>query len=383
MSKNFLITGYYFDGYHGSMMHMCELTKELINKGFHVYIATAKLTTKIKKYVKNEIGAEILHFSKIPLDIEYEYVLSYQEPLTTYLLDKGLKYKHMGLGSLSTFSLLDVPSILALQGFPVFVHSEEHQQQFIKDFNSQNIHIFRNSTPKDYTPIAKTPTSLRKIAIISNHVPDELSKVSKKLIQNGYIVDLYGKNHNYKRVTREVLSKYDLIISIGKTVQYSLYMGIPVYNYDYFGGCGYLTKDNIEKAEYYNFSGRDCKRVLTDMELYEEITKNYDIALFNIKELQQRAFEKYNLSKNTFDMLSVMDSTNLVISDTAEWHIYKTRCRQFCEYIIRQQDTAKVLAPAILLLAIFYKLINTITLKKCYKNRTRNLFQLLDEIKNY
>ena len=49
--KKFLITGYYFDGYHGSMMHICELAEYLKKYNFDVYIATVH----INKSIKNEI----------------------------------------------------------------------------------------------------------------------------------------------------------------------------------------------------------------------------------------------------------------------------------------------------------------------------------------
>jgi hypothetical protein len=54
----------------------------------------------------------------------------------------------------------------------------------------------------------------------------------------------------------ELLDHYDCVISIGKTVQYCLVQGIPVFLYDRFGGPGYLNESNYELAEYYNFSGR-------------------------------------------------------------------------------------------------------------------------------
>lgn len=41
----------------------------------------------------------------------------------------------------------------------------------------------------------------------------------------------------YKSITLEILSQYDVAITIGKTVQYCLVMGVPVYVYDKFGSC--------------------------------------------------------------------------------------------------------------------------------------------------
>lgn len=44
MSKDYLITGYYFNDYTGSMMHICEIARELGQNGWNVTIATMYLT---------------------------------------------------------------------------------------------------------------------------------------------------------------------------------------------------------------------------------------------------------------------------------------------------------------------------------------------------
>ena len=44
----------------------------------------------------------------------------------------------------------------------------------------------------------------------------------------------------------ELLDHYDCVISIGKTVQYCLVQGIPVFLYDRFGGPGYLNESNYD-----------------------------------------------------------------------------------------------------------------------------------------
>lgn len=53
---------------------------------------------------------------------------------------------------------------------------------------------------------------------------------------------------------------FDAVLTIGKTVQYSLSMGIPCYIYDHFGGEGWLTPETFDREAFYNFSGRSTKR---------------------------------------------------------------------------------------------------------------------------
>ena len=99
---------------------------------------------------------------------------------------------------------------------------------------------------------------------------------------------MIGNGQNiYVDITPQILSKYDLIISIGKTVQYALGMGIPVYEYDYFGGNGYINKNNINEEAYYNFTGRPKCRRLSPQDIVHEIIDGYDEAVSNAFELKE------------------------------------------------------------------------------------------------
>ena len=101
--------------------------------------------------------------------------------------------------------------------------------------------------------------ALDKIAIISNHIPQELLELKEKM--GGYYqVDLIGLGYRTEQVNAEFLQQYDLVITIGRTVPRCLAMGVPVYVYDYLGGPGYLTEANFSLAERNNFSGRGFEK---------------------------------------------------------------------------------------------------------------------------
>jgi len=72
----------------------------------------------------------------------------------------------------------------------------------------------------------------------------------------------------------KVLENYDLVITIGKTVNYCLALGVPVYCYDWFGGSGYLNPGNFAINKRHNFSGRDSFRKLSGEAIFREITQN-------------------------------------------------------------------------------------------------------------
>lgn len=121
------------------------------------------------------------------------------------------------------------------------------------------IKVIPNSIPAPFSRKKKVCSpKIQKVCVISNHVPPEL----QELYRNEEIVfDFYGTTFkNIVRITPEILERYDVVISIGKTVQYALGMSIPVFEYDRFGGPGYLTPEMFPAESASNFSGRACPK---------------------------------------------------------------------------------------------------------------------------
>lgn len=95
-----------------------------------------------------------------------------------------------------------------------------------------------------------------KALFISNHRPDELTRyVSGLGIESKWI----GHGDTPMRITPEVLSEAAFVVCNGKTVQYAMRAGVPVFLYDHFKGCGWidsLTPKEFDIVERHNFSGR-------------------------------------------------------------------------------------------------------------------------------
>ena len=367
--RNFLITGYYFYGWHGSLIHICELAKSLKSKGFCVYLAGVEISSEIKNYVSE--FADLYFFDDLPLDVVYDYVLAYHEPIGTYLIEKGLKYKKMAFGSLSSIVTLEVPSLLCKYGFPLVVHNKRLEEYMKELFSPDNIntYVFINSAPEEFIRDVNLSGQLKNIAIISNHLPEELYDAVRILKKNNINVDICGKKHNYSPITPDILSKYDLIITIGKTVQYALSMGIPVYNYDHFGGEGYLRRSNLDREEFYNFSGRSSFRKLSAEALSNEILDGYSAVLSEMDEIKAIARKRYCLSSNLDSLLSYLDKTEVRIPDSSDWKLYKTRCIQFAKTIISNKKTSDNMIKILFPVKLFYTLINKLTFGKCFKNK--------------
>ena len=123
----------------------------------------------------------------------------------------------------------------------VLANSQETKQQLEQE-GIKEVYVLENYSFKNYFERNIEIKELKNIAIISNHVPEELMKTKEMLEANGYGVQIYGFTGKRELITDTVLEQYDAIITIGKTVQYAMSLKIPVYVYDIFGGEGYYTE---------------------------------------------------------------------------------------------------------------------------------------------
>lgn len=306
MTKKVLFTGYYFDAFHGSMMHICEIGQYLKSIEYEVSIASVIIRPKIKKYVE-DLGLNLYSADNLPLHSKYDIVWSYHFPLLPYLLNRGLKYDKIILGCLSgKLITLETPNLLYNnKSLPIYVNAQETKDNFLKKYAKQfpnlksRVKVLPNLVPVNFSQytkenISKTP---KKIAVVSNHLAPEIKDFIVLFEKHGGTVDVYGEGNNVE-ITPEILLSHDVIITIGKTVQYALALGIPVYNYDIFGGNGYITSHNIDNEEYYNFSGRSNERKLSAQDIMSEILGDYSAVVANLPKLKKIALSRYSLADN-------------------------------------------------------------------------------------
>lgn len=170
----------------------------------------------------------------------------------------------------------------------------------VRTFFSKEPHfeLFQNPAPIEFSQIKhKTNKQIKKILIVSNHPPAEILEACQKLSDQHISTTIFGENGNeYKIITNNILNKYDLVITIGKTVQYCLVMGIPVYIYDHFGGCGYLNDKNFVNAMNSNFSGRETQKHDTNF-LIKDILERYNQSILWNNENHSKMINKFTIDK--------------------------------------------------------------------------------------
>ncbi|MCP1223393.1 hypothetical protein [Sebaldella sp. S0638] len=310
--KEALISVYSLVEYAGSEINSLQIAQELKKKGFKVTIFTFSYGYPMKNLFVDE-DIEIIDFFESRINFEnkeFDLLWCHHSPtLYSLIYNLGIRAKKIIFQSLSPFMDLEVIPFFYEHISLILTNSLETKNQIISDLKINELRtkitVFQNFVPDSYFQVKKDEYILKKIAIISNHLCDEIKDVSELFIKDGLKVDIIGKEKKVKFVDRELLSNYDLVITIGKTVQYCFSSSIPVYCYDYFGGPGYITKENLEKAESLNFSGRGFNN-LTQYEIYKDIIENYNKNIENIDFYHEYAKEKFSLSKNIDEILKYL-----------------------------------------------------------------------------
>lgn len=172
---------------------------------------------------------------------------------------------------------------------------------------------FHNAAPDKFFVESKdVPVSPRRILAISNHLPDEV-RDALAILRGSAEVKYIGRNGGeVVLVTPQHIAECDLVISIGKSIQYGLVGRTPVYVYDHFGGPGYLEEANFETATYRNFSGR-CTPVRRDAEwLASDILERYGAGRAFALNVTPQALERFRLSRYLEALLAIPATDNQV-----------------------------------------------------------------------
>ena len=228
-------------------------------------------------------------------------------PVYDYLCSHySIRYRYLIVSKLSSFNEYEILPTCYKKADLISVVSEECANT-VRPY-SNNLFLFQNSVESQFFESFSQfdQKELKKICIISNHVPKELYEL--KDIMQEYSLSYIGSKNDVKLVCPDLLKEYDLIITIGRTVQQCFACGVPVFVYDYFGGPGYLSKENIDRAQKYNFSGRGFGK-MSAVELKNEIISGYLKNSENLETFMKYAKKNFNLDE-TFKIMLGYVTTN-------------------------------------------------------------------------
>ncbi|WIE48882.1 glycosyltransferase [Pseudomonas sp. GM17] len=287
----------------GAEIATLEVASTLSDLGFKVVIAAIE----IGGLIESELivaGISFVDLSKTSLANENfdfvwvsHYVVAYHLFAHDRISTNGGFYS-----SLSHFEPLESPPLPSILFSQYLVHSQENFEYFSERYPHliNRLSIFPNAAPVGYFEIPEKPidSKLSSICIVSNHAPEEVFQLIELFESSGVKVELIGLQGIPKRVTPQIISQYSAVISIGKTVQYCLAAGVPVYCYDRFGGPGWIVDSVLESAFEKNFSGRCTPRKISAAQIVEEIILGYKSALEQSDALRCFALDRFSLKKN-------------------------------------------------------------------------------------
>ncbi|YAF97657.1 MAG: hypothetical protein AB3A66_08375 [Nodularia sp. CChRGM 3473] len=300
-----LLTNHHLIYYAGSELVTLDLATEFQRRGWNVTVATFRFGGDIEKNF-NERGIKVVNVLNKPLsesEAEFDIVWSHHYPvLIKCLIEDSVKTKCLILSSLSPYEPLEaIPFFHSLTEL-VLCNSEETKQE-IQNYiscNEEKLFVFKNSVPSNWFDILqdKFNASLKNIAVISNHPPAEILDAIEILKSKGIVTDLIGLSGKFQLVSADLLSAYDAVITIGRTVQHSMSLSIPIFCYDHFGGPGWLTPDNFQRAEWFNYSGRCCYQRFTSEQIVDHLIQGFHESKKYISFFKNYAIENYSLTKN-------------------------------------------------------------------------------------
>lgn len=314
LMKRVLLLTHQLEDFAGSEINIYELAITFQELGYSVEIGTFTFGNPIKEIfqelnlnVKNLLQDEKLDFTY------YNLIWAQHTPVLNFILfELHIDYKYIIYSSLSPFEPLEVPPLHLKEHISLFIaNSIETKKAMVQEgLSSEEITVLTNSVTSNFfkEENKKPSDAIKSVAIISNHLPEELYILGDILLEHGIKSVVYGIGGKKEFITPELLLQYDAVITIGKTVQFALVLGVPVYIYDRYGGDGWVSIENIDSLETYNFSGRYKKEKYRVQELFDSIINGYSGTLKDRESLKRIAKQRYSLKDNLNKILQLLNT---------------------------------------------------------------------------
>ena len=307
----FLVLNHTIKNYTGSEINAIQLCEGLKNLGHDADLGTFVSGSPLEEIIKQKNIKCLNLLQETNLDLKYDVIWAHHSPVLTQLIFKNkLQNCKILFSSLSPIIALESPPFYFKEINLFLSLSKQNSKVMIANgINPKNIFLFPNYAPKSFFDASKKnhQKELKNIAIISNNRSNEVLQLIQIFREKNYFVETFGYHGQQVLVDEIILKKFDLIITIGKTVQYCFALKLPVYVYDHFGGPGYITNENYELSKDNNFSGRGINRFLNPNELFSDITMNYEKSLKGLDFLYNKASEFFCLESNLLSVLNIVE----------------------------------------------------------------------------
>lgn len=323
-SRKVLLINYFYENYTGSEIVIQQLAYYFVSRGYDVTIGSFFIGDPL--FSETHSNIKIINLVSATRLGTYDLVWAHHSTVLDYcFFHLDLHTRRVVLSLLSPYESMESLPIYYKKLDMIVVNSDETMRSVIEESNKKikNLFLFPNAVADEYFSEIGSRTKLEKIVVISNHVPQELRDIEALFRKEEIKIDYIGKEDRYVRVTPALLKEYDLVITIGKTVQYCFALGIPVYVYDHFGGMGFLTEVDYHIEEKKNYSGRGSNVKKSSKRIVSEIMEGYNLALERRTFFQNLAVENYHFDTYVNQILAKIDKRN------SGYHKYEKMKKEF------------------------------------------------------
>ncbi len=316
--KTILITQGELIKYAGSEIVTLELAEFFSQNGSNVHVLSSYIGPPIEvefhklKNVTLHTSTHGINFDRIDLVWIHHNLI----PLEVIELAKaGLLKAKVVFHHMSSFYPLEAPFYPAIeQNLANLILFNSQLTKTAIESKTKDIKfagkVFNNPAPEAYRLNRPTNKSkkLSKILVVSSHVPKEIIAATNTLRRKGIAIKFMGDSagHDFRRVTSKDIVSADVIITIGKTVQYAMQSATPVYCYDHFGGPGYLNEENFERVSSHGFSGKGFSKMSAAL-IVKSIIQQYQQAQEAAEYIQKKHSTKYLLPEKIDMVLKIIE----------------------------------------------------------------------------
>ena len=268
----FLITCYKLD-LSGSSTYTFTLASELKKKGHQIDVFSPFPEIIGDKLKRKKINV-FENLEKIA-EREYDCIIAQHNVLALMIRSKKPQVPMIFI-SHGILPFLEQPPSIDINIQKYIAVSEEVKNNLILNHHvpSQNVEIIRNFIDTErFFPQGEVNEKPRTILFMSNKYTPKIYKVIKNACSNlKSKLIIIGR---YRSVfdTENYINKADIVISLGRGALEAMSCGRAVIVYDYQGGDGMVTENNINKIRKNNFSGRRFKKDYDMADLIQEIKK--------------------------------------------------------------------------------------------------------------
>jgi len=316
--RNVLLATNHLVSYAGSELVIIELAEEFRRLGSQVSV----FANQVGDLLRSEPVLQGSLLTDRPDLASFDFVWSQHLTLGQLLPSKPDLLPNVVTVHLSPFELFEMPlprvenAVASL----VVANSAETSAELVRlGIDPNLVHVFPNPAPFTFAEIRRRSISpLKNVLLVSHHPPAEVVALADRLRIQGLQVEQLGTGYEHRRLRPQDLQNASAVISIGKTVQYCIQAGVPVFCYDHFGGPGWLTAENFETAGSFNFSGRGLQTRREAPELLSEFVNGYVRAAEFAANQRSEVTASYSLSDCLSTVLASRRRPTELLSK-AEW----------------------------------------------------------------